>query len=153
MQPPITHKHAYIRARAHPHTHTRARACPGISEPMQVAETFTMALDAAMLAELAERGLKLPTPPAAAKVERTTTPEGDVIEELSLSKFARLDTCATTDALASAACVLTSCLHTRPRLQRAPSTQTMPRARSCVTVVDAATFYDDLESIEELADR
>ena len=66
----------------------------GISEPMQVAETFSLALDGAMRAELAARGFSLPALPAAsegaaAAAAAAAAAEG---EELSLSRFARLDT-------------------------------------------------------------
>lgn len=101
----------------------------GISEPMQVAETFSLAVDEGMRAELEARGFALPAAPAPAadddkrkkndgKAEQEEEQEGEEGEPplpLSLSSFARLDT--------------------------------------CVTVVDAAAFYDDLTSIEELADR
>jgi hypothetical protein len=48
---------------------------------------------------------------------------------------------------------LVSCL-LRPQANLISSSSALkPQIYRCVTVVDAASFFDDLESIEELADR
>ncbi|KAG2425693.1 hypothetical protein HXX76_013535 [Chlamydomonas incerta] len=138
----------------------------GISEPMQVAETFTFALPDNLQPQ---GGATCPLPPSGSGAAREHTsaeakgghPGGGGGGGGGKSKKAR--------RTSSGSAAEAGQLHEQPQQQLQPQRQqqheppqqqqapaalsSVARLDTCVTVVDAAAFLDNLTSIEEVADR
>lgn len=119
----------------------------GISEPMQVAETFTFQLQPDHAHSDAEQQ---PGAAEAAKASGAKLPAGgeqqhaDSKAAADQQKAGASDKAAAAAAVEGPACEDGSC---------GPSLMDVARLDTCVTVVDAATFFANVESIEDLKDR
>ncbi|GBF99676.1 hypothetical protein Rsub_12370 [Raphidocelis subcapitata] len=132
----------------------------GISEPMQVAETFALDIDDAARAELAGRGLTLPAAPAARAASDDAAAQADNRKKKAVPAAKKAIGAPAAVGAADdgaegegggATAAASAAAAAAPEPLR--SLSQLARLDTCVTVVDGASFFDDLQSIEELADR